>query len=97
MNHPDIGRAVRIDAAGGTVARSVGTAGGGGDLGERFVERASGVFGRKATGALTALCISPTDLSTAAMEPDAHANPRGVIAYPQGVVRRWVQIWVSVM
>jgi hypothetical protein len=30
------------------------------------------------------------------MEADAHAYPRRVVAYPQGVIRRWVQMWVFV-
>lgn len=40
-------------------------------------------------GALTTFRVSPTDLPTTAVEPDAHA-------YPQGVVGRWAGMWVFV-
>jgi hypothetical protein len=89
-------RPVRIDAAAAAVASGVGAPGGGGDLSERLVERTGGVIGRKAAGALTTFRVAPADLPTAAMEPDAHAYPRSVVAYPQGVVRRWVPTWVFV-
>jgi hypothetical protein len=89
-------RRVGIDAPIAPVLGGVRAAGGGGDLGDRLIEGASRVLGGEAPGSLSAVRVSPTDLPTATMPPDAHAYPRSVVTYSQAVVRRWVHMWVFV-
>ena len=87
---PDgFGRAIGVDAAAASVTGGVGTPRGGGDLCDRLVERARRGFRRKPTRSLTASRVSPANFPAAPMQPDAHA-------YPRGVVRRWVRMWVFV-
>jgi hypothetical protein len=71
------------------VAGGVGSAGGGGDLRERFVEGPRCHLRREPPSPLATRCVAPPDLPATTMKPDAHA-------YPWSVVRGWVRMWVFV-
>ena len=73
---------VGVDAATAAVAGAVRAAGGGRDLSKSLVESAGGLLGGEPAAALPTVGVAPANLPAAAVKPDAHA-------YPQGVVRRW--------
>jgi hypothetical protein len=88
-----VGGPVRVDATTTTVPSGVGASGGGGDLGERLVERARRLLGRQPARTLPTVGMPPTHLPAAPVKPDAHAYAQSVVAYTQSVVTRSVRMW----
>ena len=68
--------AIRVDGAAATVLSGLAASSGGGDFGERLVERACTFFGREPTRASSAGFVPPAHLPATPVKADAHAGLR---------------------
>ncbi len=78
---------VRVHTPTAPVAGGIGTAGGGGDLGERVVERSRSLLGREPAGTATPRCIAPADFPAPSVKARAHEYVQAVVAHARWTYR----------